>query len=62
MGDDKQDSHTTEKGQEEPPVNPRNFFRALTAAPAISLYRPQEAAAELPKAKVTRVRIFVRRN
>ena len=39
-------------------MNRRNFFRALTAAPAISLYRPREAAAELPKAKVTRVRIY----
>ena len=39
-------------------MNRRNFFRALTAAPAISLYRPREAAAELPKAKITRVRIY----
>jgi galactonate dehydratase len=36
----------------------RTFLRALTAAPAACLCRPFEAAADLPKAKITRVRIY----
>ena len=41
-----------------PQVNRRSFFSAVAAAPALSLIRPGAAAAELPKAKVTRVRIY----
>src|SRR3954454_22126088 len=41
-----------------PQVNRRSFFSAVAAAPALSLIRPGVAAAELPKAKVTRVRIY----
>ena len=39
-------------------MNRRTFFSAVAAAPALSLIRPSVAAAELPKAKVTRVRIY----
>ena len=39
-------------------MNRRRFFSAVAAAPALSLIRPGVAAAELPKAKVTRVRIY----
>ena len=39
-------------------MNRRTFFNAIAAAPAIGLLRPAMAAAELPKAKVTRVRIY----
>jgi L-alanine-DL-glutamate epimerase-like enolase superfamily enzyme len=38
-------------------MNRRKFLRALAAAPALGLLRPAPAAAELPKAKITRVRI-----
>src|SRR4051795_3524772 len=41
-----------------PQVNRRTFFSAVASAPALSLIRPSAAAAELPKAKVTRVRIY----
>src|SRR5687767_7271231 len=36
----------------------RTFLKALAATPALGLLRPSEAAAELPKAKITRVRIY----
>src|SRR5262245_17716077 len=36
----------------------RTFFKDLATAPAIGLLRPGPAAAELPKAKITRVRIY----
>jgi galactonate dehydratase len=39
-------------------VNRRAFFNAIAAAPAIGLLRSGAAAAELPKAKITRVRIY----
>ena len=39
-------------------MNRRTFFSAMAAAPALDLIRPRTAAAELPKATVTRVRIY----
>ena len=39
-------------------MNRRAFFKGVAAAPAVCLWRPAEAAAELPKAKITRVRIY----
>ena len=36
----------------------RTFLQAVAAAPALALLRPRAAWAELPKAKVTRVRIY----
>ena len=39
-------------------MNRRNFFKSLAAAPALGLLSPREAAADLPKAKITRVRIY----
>ena len=36
----------------------RTFLQSLATAPAIGLLRPADAAAELPKAKITRVRIY----
>src|ERR687896_1149080 len=39
-------------------MNRRTFLRALAAAPALGLLRPSPAAADLPKAKITRVRIY----
>ena len=39
-------------------MNRRAFLRTLTAVPAIGLMRPRAAWADLPKAKVTRVRIY----
>jgi galactonate dehydratase len=39
-------------------VNRRTFLRTLAALPAIELLRPADAAADLPKAKITRVRIY----
>jgi L-alanine-DL-glutamate epimerase-like enolase superfamily enzyme len=36
----------------------RTFLRAIAAAPALGLFDPFEAAADLPKAKITRVRIY----
>jgi galactonate dehydratase len=39
-------------------MNRRTFLRALTAAPAACLWRPSDTAADLPKAKITRVRIY----
>jgi len=36
----------------------RTFLRAVAAAPAIGLCRPRDAAAALPRAKITRVRIY----
>jgi galactonate dehydratase len=39
-------------------MNRRTFLRALAAAPALGLANPFEARADLPKAKITRVRIF----
>src|SRR5215470_7696307 len=36
----------------------RSFLKALGAAPALAVLRPREAAAELPRAKITRVRIY----
>jgi len=39
-------------------IDRRSFLQALTAAPALSVLRPGRAFAELPKAKITRVRIY----
>ena len=39
-------------------MNRRTFLRALTTAPAACLWRPFDAVADLPKAKITRVRIY----
>jgi L-alanine-DL-glutamate epimerase-like enolase superfamily enzyme len=39
-------------------MNRRSFLRALAAAPALGWFDPFEARADLPKAKITRVRIF----
>ena len=39
-------------------MNRRTFLRAITAAPALCLWRSFDAAADLPKAKITRVRIY----
>jgi L-alanine-DL-glutamate epimerase-like enolase superfamily enzyme len=39
-------------------MNRRTFLRALAAAPAIGLWRPVGAAAALPEATITRVRIY----
>jgi galactonate dehydratase len=39
-------------------VHRRTFLRAIAAAPALSLWRSFDAAADLPKAKITRVRIY----
>src|SRR4029079_15345652 len=39
-------------------VDRRTFFRAVATAPALGLLNSGPAAAELPKAKVTRVRIY----
>src|SRR5262245_23565848 len=36
----------------------RTFLQAVAAAPALSLLRPARALAELPKARITRVRIY----
>jgi galactonate dehydratase len=36
----------------------RAFLRAVAAVPALSLLRPSRALADLPKAKITRVRIY----
>jgi L-alanine-DL-glutamate epimerase-like enolase superfamily enzyme len=39
-------------------MNRRTFLTALAAAPALGLLRPSIARADLPKAKITRVRIY----
>ena len=39
-------------------MNRRSFLRSLAVAPAASLVRPPRAEAALPKAKITRVRIY----
>jgi len=39
-------------------VNRRTLLKALATAPAIGLLRPSGAAADLPKAKIKRVRIY----
>jgi galactonate dehydratase len=39
-------------------VNRRTFFKSLAVAPAIGLLRPADAVADLPKATITRVRIY----
>ena len=39
-------------------MNRRSFLRTLAAVPALAALRPGDAAADLPKAKVTRVRIY----
>ncbi len=36
----------------------RTFLRAICATPALGLWRPFDAAADLPQAKITRVRIY----
>src|SRR5687768_11316351 len=36
----------------------RTFLRAVAATPALSLWHPFQAAGELPRARITRVRIF----
>ena len=39
-------------------MNRRTFLKSLATVPAIGLLRPPDAAAELPKARITRVRIY----
>ena len=39
-------------------MNRRSFLRTLAVAPAVAALRPRDAAADLPRAKVTRVRIY----
>jgi L-alanine-DL-glutamate epimerase-like enolase superfamily enzyme len=39
-------------------VNRRTFLKALAAGPAVALLRPRAAEADLPKGKITRVRIY----
>src|SRR5215831_21360607 len=39
-------------------MNRRTFLKSLAVAPAAALVRPQPAAAALPAAKITRVRIY----
>ncbi len=39
-------------------MNRRTFLKALAAAPVVGVINPFEAAAALPKAKITRVRIY----
>ena len=39
-------------------MNRRTFLKALAAAQAAALLRPRDADASLPKAKITRVRIY----
>ena len=39
-------------------MNRRTFFKALSAAPAATLLSASDAKADLPKAKITRVRIY----
>src|SRR5215831_1679797 len=39
-------------------MNRRTFLKAVAAAPAASLLRPADARADLPKGKITRVRIY----
>ena len=39
-------------------MNRRTFLRAIAAAPALGLFDPFDAAADLPKATITRVRIY----
>lgn len=39
-------------------MNRRSFLKSLSAAPALGLLKPQRADAALPKAKITRVRIY----
>jgi galactonate dehydratase len=39
-------------------MNRRMFLSAIAAVPAVSLWRPGDAGAELPKAKITRVGIY----
>jgi L-alanine-DL-glutamate epimerase-like enolase superfamily enzyme len=39
-------------------MNRRTFMKAVAAAPALGLVNPIEARADLPKAKITRVRIY----
>jgi galactonate dehydratase len=39
-------------------MNRRDFLRAMAAAPALGLLATGEAAADLPKARITRVRIY----
>ncbi len=39
-------------------MNRRAFLTSLAAAPVLGALRPRPAAAALPKAKITRVRIY----
>src|ERR671913_2467340 len=39
-------------------MNRRSFLRAVAAAPALAMARPARLLAALPKAKITRVRIY----
>jgi L-alanine-DL-glutamate epimerase-like enolase superfamily enzyme len=39
-------------------MNRRTFLKAVAAAPALGLVNPIEARADLPKAKITRVRVY----
>jgi L-alanine-DL-glutamate epimerase-like enolase superfamily enzyme len=61
MPDEPEDQHLDRVfscAQEEPPVNRRTFFSAIAAAPALGLVHARTASAELPKARITRVRIY----
>ena len=39
-------------------MNRRTFLQALATAPALAALRPPDAAAALPKARITRVRLY----
>jgi galactonate dehydratase len=39
-------------------MNRRTFLKALAAAPAVAGLRPPDVAADLPKARITRVRVY----
>ena len=39
-------------------MNRRTFFKAFATAPALGLLGPPDVAADMPKAKITRVRIY----
>ncbi|HEY8148506.1 MAG TPA: twin-arginine translocation signal domain-containing protein, partial [Vicinamibacteria bacterium] len=39
-------------------MNRRTFLKALAAVQAAAVLRPPDLAADLPKAKITRVRIY----
>ena len=41
-----------------PPMDRRTLFKSLAAAPALLLGRPEPVHAQLPRGKITRVRIY----